>query len=117
MHRKCPQVLGVDLNPSEEAGPPGPKTHAAFPRDAAEIVRLKVDVILTQNTPIVLAAKQVTSVIPIVFATADDPVGSAPGDRRLTRQCSRALVHRLEERRGGVMLPRRAVTRTKCCDS
>jgi hypothetical protein len=28
-----------------------------------------------QNTPIALAAKQVTSVIPIVFATAGDPVG------------------------------------------
>ena len=43
---------------------------------AAEFVRLKVDVILTHNTPTVLAAKQVTSVIPIVFATAGDPVGS-----------------------------------------
>jgi len=42
---------------------------------AAEFDRLKVDFILTQNTPIVLAAKQVTSVIPIVFATAGDPVG------------------------------------------
>jgi putative ABC transport system substrate-binding protein len=41
---------------------------------AAEFVRLKVDVILTHNTPPVLAAKQVTSVIPIVFATAADPV-------------------------------------------
>ena len=43
---------------------------------AAEFVRLKVDVILTHNTPTVLAAKQATSVIPIVFATAGDPVGS-----------------------------------------
>jgi putative ABC transport system substrate-binding protein len=40
----------------------------------AEFVRLKVDVILTHNTPPVLAAKQATSVIPIVFATAADPV-------------------------------------------
>jgi len=42
----------------------------------SERVRLKVDVILTHNTPPVLAAKQVTSVIPIVFATAADPVGT-----------------------------------------
>jgi putative ABC transport system substrate-binding protein len=47
-----------------------------FAEIAAEFVRLKVDVILTHNTPPVLAAKQATSVIPIVFATAGDPVGS-----------------------------------------
>src|SRR6516165_7393562 len=46
-----------------------------FAEIAAELVRLKVDVILTHNTPPVLAAKQATSVIPIVFATAGDPVG------------------------------------------
>ncbi len=43
---------------------------------AAELVRLKVDVIVTQGTPSVLAAKQATSVIPIVFASAGDPVGN-----------------------------------------
>src|SRR5262249_13332795 len=42
---------------------------------AAEFVRLKVDVILTHNTPPVLAAKQATSIIPIAFASAGDPVG------------------------------------------
>jgi putative ABC transport system substrate-binding protein len=47
-----------------------------FAEFAAELVRLKVDVILTHNTPPVLAAKQATSVIPIVFATAADPVGT-----------------------------------------
>jgi putative ABC transport system substrate-binding protein len=47
-----------------------------FAEIAAEFVRLQVDVILTHNTPPVLAAKQATSVIPIVFATAGDPVGS-----------------------------------------
>ena len=47
-----------------------------FTEFAVEFVRLKVDVILTHNTPPVLAAKQVTSVIPIVFATAADPVGT-----------------------------------------
>src|SRR3989475_3939262 len=47
-----------------------------FAQFAAEFVRLKVDVILTHNTPPVLAAKQATSIIPIVFATAADPVGT-----------------------------------------
>jgi putative ABC transport system substrate-binding protein len=42
---------------------------------AAEFVRLKVDVIVTAGTALV-AAKQATSVIPIVFAVAPDPVGS-----------------------------------------
>src|SRR5262249_44717235 len=43
---------------------------------AAEFVRLKVDVIVTYSTWPVLAAKQATSVIPIVFAVANDPVGA-----------------------------------------
>ena len=47
-----------------------------FAEIAAEFVRLKVDVILTFATPPVLAAKQATSVIPIVFATANDPVAT-----------------------------------------
>jgi len=42
----------------------------------AEFVRLKVDVIVTQGTPATIAAKQVTSVIPIVFVAAADPVGT-----------------------------------------
>jgi len=46
-----------------------------FAEIAAELVRRKVDVILTHNTPPVLAAKQATSVIPIVFATVGDLVG------------------------------------------
>src|SRR5262249_18264907 len=41
-----------------------------------ELVQLKVDVIVAQRTPSVIAAKQATSVIPIVFATVGDPVGS-----------------------------------------
>jgi ABC-type uncharacterized transport system substrate-binding protein len=47
-----------------------------FAEIAAEFVRLKVDVILTHNTPPALAAKQATSIIPIVFATGGDPVGT-----------------------------------------
>ena len=42
---------------------------------AAEFVRLKVDVIVTSGTPPTVAAKQATSVIPIVFAVVGDPVG------------------------------------------
>jgi len=47
-----------------------------FAEIAAEFVRLKVDVIVASTTPAVIAAKQVTSVIPIVFPTAGDPVGT-----------------------------------------
>jgi putative ABC transport system substrate-binding protein len=43
---------------------------------AAEFVRLKVDVIVTHSAELVIAAKQATSVIPIVFGVAGDPVGS-----------------------------------------
>jgi len=46
-----------------------------FPKIAAEFVRLKVDVIVTTGAA-VIPAKQATSVIPIVFAVATDPVGS-----------------------------------------
>ena len=47
-----------------------------FAEIAAEFVRLKVDVIVTSGTPTVFAVKQATSTIPIVFATAGDPVGT-----------------------------------------
>jgi putative tryptophan/tyrosine transport system substrate-binding protein len=47
-----------------------------FVEIAAEFVRLKVDVIVTQGTASVIAARQATAVIPIVFATAADPVGT-----------------------------------------
>jgi putative ABC transport system substrate-binding protein len=43
---------------------------------ATEFVRLKVDVIVTSSAAPVLAAKQATSSIPIVFAAAVDPLGS-----------------------------------------
>jgi len=47
-----------------------------FTELAAEFVRLKVDVIVTEGPASVVAAKQATSVIPIVFPVAGDPVGS-----------------------------------------
>src|SRR5215203_596510 len=43
---------------------------------AAEFVRLKVDVVVTSGTPQVIAAKQATTTIPIVFVPAGDPVRS-----------------------------------------
>jgi putative ABC transport system substrate-binding protein len=47
-----------------------------LPDLAAELVRLKVDVILATSTPPALAAKNATSTIPIVMGTSADPVGS-----------------------------------------
>ena len=47
----------------------------ALPGLAAELVRLRADVIIAIQTPCALAAKQATSTIPIVM-TAADPVGS-----------------------------------------
>ncbi len=49
-----------------------------FAEIAAEFVRLKVDVIVTAGLG-ANAAKQATSVIPIVFALANNPVRSGPG--------------------------------------
>jgi len=46
-----------------------------FPDLARELVRLKVDVIVTRGTPAALAAKRVTQTIPIVMASSGDPVG------------------------------------------
>src|SRR5712691_3571263 len=43
---------------------------------AAEFVRLKVDVIVTSATAVIVAVMQATSVIPIVFAAAGDPVST-----------------------------------------
>jgi ABC-type uncharacterized transport system substrate-binding protein len=43
---------------------------------AAELVQLKVDVIVAGATPVISAAQKVTATIPIVMASANDPVGS-----------------------------------------
>jgi putative ABC transport system substrate-binding protein len=45
------------------------------PELAADLVRLKVDLIVVAGTPSALAAKHATTSIPIVIATAVDPVG------------------------------------------
>jgi putative ABC transport system substrate-binding protein len=46
-----------------------------LPDLAAELVRLKVDVILAGSTPPAMAAKNATRTIPIVMAVSADPVG------------------------------------------
>src|SRR6516164_3922142 len=61
---------------------------------AAELVRLKVDIIVTVATPATLAAKQATTVIPIVFGAASDPIGT--GWCRVWRdQAATSLVSRI----------------------
>jgi len=47
-----------------------------LPELAAELVRLKVDLIFASATPAALAAKQATTTIPIVIGFVADPVGS-----------------------------------------
>jgi putative tryptophan/tyrosine transport system substrate-binding protein len=47
-----------------------------LPRLAADLVRRKVDIIITQGTPAAFAAKQATTTIPIVMAIVGDPVES-----------------------------------------
>jgi putative tryptophan/tyrosine transport system substrate-binding protein len=58
-----------------------------LPALAAQLVALPVDVLVTWGTPAAVAAKQVTSTVPIIFLGVGDPVGSGivaslarPGD-------------------------------------
>lgn len=47
-----------------------------LPQLAAELVGLKVDVIVTGGNPVIDAVKRATSTIPVVMAASRDPVGS-----------------------------------------
>jgi putative tryptophan/tyrosine transport system substrate-binding protein len=76
-----------------------------LPELAADLVRRKVDVILTAATPTTLAAKQATASIPIVFAGVGDPVSAGlvaslarPGGNvtGLSNQQNDAVTKRLE---------------------
>src|SRR6185295_7136211 len=49
---------------------------ARLPALADELVRRKVDVIVTRGTPEALALQKATTTIPIVFYSVTDPVGS-----------------------------------------
>jgi putative ABC transport system substrate-binding protein len=46
-----------------------------LPDLAAELVRLRVDVIVAVGDPVIFAARQATNTIPIVMASVGDPVG------------------------------------------
>src|SRR5438093_8954005 len=47
-----------------------------FPEFAAELVRLRVDIIMVTTTPAAIATRNATQTIPIVILTAIDPVGA-----------------------------------------
>jgi putative ABC transport system substrate-binding protein len=49
---------------------------AQLPDVAAELVRLKVDVLVASGTPSVLPAKNATSTIPVVFVASIDPIAT-----------------------------------------
>ena len=72
----CANSAGLKAEPSQSsiAGQRGHRER--FAEIATEFVLLNVGVIVTAGTEAVLAAMQKTSVIPIVFGTASDPVGT-----------------------------------------
>jgi putative ABC transport system substrate-binding protein len=47
-----------------------------LPDLAAELVKRKVDLIITASTPAIIAAKRATEKIPIVFAASSDPINT-----------------------------------------
>ncbi len=67
-----------------------------LPELAAELVRLKVDLIVAQPTPAALAARNATQTIPIVMINVGDPAGiGLVGQPRTTgRQCHGHCIRR-----------------------
>jgi putative ABC transport system substrate-binding protein len=80
-----------------------------FPSLVAELVQLKVDVLVSTETAAIRAAKQATKTTPIVFVTSQDPVaagyvdslarsgGNLTGLTRLTRELSGKRLELLKE--------------------
>jgi putative ABC transport system substrate-binding protein len=80
-----------------------------IPSLVAELVQLKVDILVSPNSPSVLAAKQATKTIPIVMVVNADPVasglvdslahpgGNVTGITRLTRDLSGKRLEVLKE--------------------
>jgi putative tryptophan/tyrosine transport system substrate-binding protein len=66
-----------------------------LPTLAAQLVRLKADIIVTFTTPAAQAAKQATTTIPIVMTFVADPVGS--GLAASLARPSGALLGRADE--------------------
>jgi len=66
--------------PREKISPSMPvlasKKNERLPDLAAELARLKVDLIVVTGEPPASAAKKATTTIPIVMGSANDPVGS-----------------------------------------
>src|SRR6266576_2376604 len=54
----------------------GEQKNERLPERAAELVRLKVDLIVVTGGPPALAAKKATTTVPIVIASTPDPVGT-----------------------------------------
>jgi putative tryptophan/tyrosine transport system substrate-binding protein len=92
-----------------------------------ELLQLKVDALVTPYRPVILAAKQVTTTIPIIMVTTRDPVadgfvqsmsrpgGNITGITRLTRDLSGKLLEVLQEiiptiSRAGVLLNAESAT-------
>ncbi len=70
-----------------------------FPDLANELVRLKVDLILTRGTPAVTAAKDATRTIPIVMTASGDPLGRGVVISRSRTDCRWRLRRRSTPRR------------------
>jgi putative tryptophan/tyrosine transport system substrate-binding protein len=80
-----------------------------FPSLVAELVQLKVDVLVANSLTVIRAAKQATKTIPIVMVTLDDPVatgivdslarpgGNITGLTRLSRELSGKRLELLKE--------------------
>ena len=80
-----------------------------FPGLVADLVQLKVDVLVVTALPAILAAKQATKTIPIVMVTTTDPVasgavdslarpgGNITGVTRLTRELNGKRLELLKE--------------------
>ena len=73
-----------------------------LPELAAELVRLKVEVIVTPTTPASMAAKQATSTIPIVIAAVADAVGRL---NQRGRGRAPVVLRRHDARQGAALFP------------
>jgi putative ABC transport system substrate-binding protein len=58
----------------------------------AELVALGLDVILASTTPAVAALNEITKIIPSVFVSVIDPVGSGGKLGAARRQCHRLYL-------------------------
>jgi putative ABC transport system substrate-binding protein len=76
LYNDCANSVGSKVAPSRSSIAGQRVASERFTEIATEFARLKVDVIFTAGIISVRAAKQATSVIPIVFALSNDPVAT-----------------------------------------